>query len=194
MHTVFERLLLNQEHLNSTEIETLSQLDFGEQRARLIIDQGVAAARTALSRYRLTEFVTEVRVDPGRRIGRCDFWGTADLIGADSERQVLLVGDFKTGRARVDVRNNTQLMCYALGSLDLVDFTPERVILAILQPPVLGSNPAIWETNISELRTFEKYVIGQAALTDQVETPPTPSKEACLWCPAKVVCPVWLDR
>lgn len=194
MHTVFERLLLNQGHLNPNEIKELSNLDFDENRARLIIDQGVVAARTALARYRLAEFVTEVRVDPGQRIGRSDFWGTADLIGADPLHRILMVGDFKTGRGRVDVRNNTQLMCYAMGSLDLVNFTPERVILAILQPPVWGSNPAVWETSISELRTFEKYVMGQAELTDQFETPPTPSKEACLWCPAKVVCPVWLAR
>lgn len=194
MHSVFERLLLNQEHLSPAEIEELSQLDFGEQRARQIIDQGVTAARVAMSRYKLSEFVTEVRVDPGRCIERDDFWGTADLIGADPHQRILLVGDFKTGRGRVDVRENKQLMSYALGSLELLNFTPERVILAILQPPLWGGNPAIWETSLMDLHAFEQYVKAQASLTDRIDTQPTPSEDACVWCPAKAVCPVWKAR
>jgi Protein of unknown function (DUF2800) len=104
MHAVFERLLLNQGHLTTEEIEELSMLDVGEQRARLIIDQGVQAARQTLAHYRLSEFITEVRVNPGHRIGRDDFWGTADLVAADAQRRILMVGDLKTGRGRVDVR------------------------------------------------------------------------------------------
>lgn len=191
MHSVFERRLLNQEHLTHEEIEELSTLDVGEQRARLIIDQGVHAARQTLAHYRLSEFITEVRVNPGRRIGREDFWGTADLVAADAQRRILMVGDFKTGRGRVDVRNNTQLLSYGLGSLELLDFVPVRVIFAIFQPPLLGAKPALWETNLNAIQEFESLVSERASQTDRSDIEPVPSSDACQWCPAKSLCPSW---
>lgn len=194
MHTVFERLLLNQEHLTLDEIKCLRLLDVGEQRARQIIDQGVQAARHTLVQYRLKEFLTEVRVNPGRRIGRDDFWGTADVVGADAQRRILMVGDLKTGRGRVNVRNNTQLLSYGLGGLDLINFIPERVIFAIFQPPLWGAKPVLWETNFQALLDFESHVSVQAEKTDRPGIPPTPKDEACQWCPAKAVCPVFVAK
>jgi hypothetical protein len=191
MHSVFERLLLNQEHLTPEEIEELSLLDVGEQRARSIIDQGVQAARQTLANYSLTEFITEVRVNPGLRIGRDDYWGTADVVGADAKRRILMVGDLKTGRGRVDVRHNTQLLSYGLGSLELLDFVPDRVVFAIFQPPLWGSKPALWETNLHVLKEFETLVSMRAHETDRHNVEPAPNSDACQWCPAKSVCPAW---
>jgi hypothetical protein len=194
MHLVFERLMLNQEHLTPQEIEELSLLEVGEQRARQIINQGVQAARDTLVQYRLKEFLTEVRVNPGRRMGRDDYWGTADVVGADAQQRILMVGDLKTGRGKVDVRNNTQLLSYGLGSLELINFIPERVIFAIFQPPVWGAKPAIWESNLQALLDFESHALVQAEKTDQLGVQPTPNAEACQWCPAKTVCPVFTSH
>lgn len=189
MHTVFERQLLNQSHLHEPEIEFLLECGVPEVRARQIIDQGVRAARRVLSQFQITEYLTETRVDPGQAIGRTDFWGTADLIGAEPKNRTLLVGDLKTGRGRVDVVANDQLLSYAVGALALVNFKPTRIVLAIFQPPLLGDVPAVWETDAHTLDQFCKFIKKRAALTDVDDHPPQPSEEACLWCPAKQVCP-----
>jgi hypothetical protein len=44
-------------------------------------------------------------------------FGTADLIVLDETQGELVVCDLKTGYTPVDVRKNSQLMCYALGAL-----------------------------------------------------------------------------
>jgi hypothetical protein len=44
-------------------------------------------------------------------------FGTADLIVLDEAQGELVVCDLKTGYTPVDVRKNSQLMCYALGAL-----------------------------------------------------------------------------
>jgi len=193
MHTIFERLLLNQSHLHEPEIEFLEQCGIPETRARQIIDQGVQAARRVLRQFQIKEFLTETRVDPGRTIGRSDFWGTADLIGACAAGEILLIGDFKTGRGRVDVIANDQLLSYALGALSLLSFEPTRIVLAIFQPPWLGDFPAVWETDRETLKQFQDFIAERAALTDQPEYPPQPSEDACAWCPAKHICPAHVN-
>ena len=189
MHSVFERRLLGQSDFFNSEIQALAEFDVGEARARQIVDQAVVAAYSALAQYGITEYLTERRVNPGELVEREDFWGTADLIGANQANQTLLVGDLKTGRGRVEVEFNDQLLSYALGCLDLLDFEPERIVLAIFQPPLLGDRPALWETDAKTLRDFQVFVARQAALTDQIDLAPTASEEACMWCPARAICP-----
>jgi hypothetical protein len=189
MHSVFERQLLNQSHLHDPEIEFLQECGVPEVRARQIIDQGVRAARRVLSQFQITEYLTETRVDPGQAIGRTDFWGTADLIGAEGKNRILLVGDLKTGRGRVDVVGNDQMLSYAIGALSLLNFKPTRIVLAIFQPPLLGEFPAVWETDAHTLDQFRDFIEERAALTNVQDYPPQPSEQACLWCPAKQVCP-----
>jgi len=175
LHAVFERQMLGQSHLHEHEIEWLSELDMGEARAR----------------YGIAEFLLERRVDPGAVIGRTDFWGTADLIGANADRRLLLVGDLKTGRGAVEVEGNDQMLAYALGSLALLNFVPQRIVLAVFQPPVLGDQPALWETDLETLLSFKRFISERAALTDG-DHPPQPSDDACQWCAAKSICPAWV--
>lgn len=189
MHAVFERRLLNQHDFTPEEIELLAEFDVSQSRAQLIVNQAEAAARTTLQQHNLVEFLTETRVDPGAVIGRTDFWGTADLIAADQNTGTLLVGDLKTGRGRVEVEFNDQLLSYAVGAEALLEFTPHRIVLAVFQPPVYGNRAALWETTVDTLRDFSRYAGERARLTDASSVEPTPSDEACQWCPAKAVCP-----
>jgi hypothetical protein len=191
LHAVVERQLLGQSHLQQHEIEQLSEFDVGELRARMIVDQGVSAAKSAMVRHRMTDFLVETRVDPGRSMGRTDFWGTADLIAADEATRTLLVGDLKTGRGRVEAEANDQLLSYALGALDLLAFEPQRIVLAIFQPLLLGDRPALWETGLDTLYLFRSYIAERAAMTDRDDVEPEPSEEACQWCPARAICPAW---
>lgn len=189
MHEVFERQLLGQHHFTSAEIESLAEFNVPESRARLIVDQAVTSARQTLQQFHLSEFLTETRVDPGAVIGRDDFWGTADLIAADAATRTLLVGDLKTGRGRVDAEFNDQLLSYGLGAMPLLEFEPERVVLAIYQPPVNGVRPSVWQTTPDTLREFAQFARVQAKQTDIKNALPTPSSEACQWCPARTICP-----
>ena len=189
MHTVFERRLLNRHNFTHDEIESLAQFDVPESRARLIVDQAEVAARSTMQQHGFVEFLTETRVDPGAVIGRSDFWGTADLIAADPHTATLLVGDLKTGRSKVEPEFNDQLLAYGLGALSLLKFTPRRVLLAVFQPPVYGTRAAVWETTPDVLSEFANYARDRAQLTDSAATVPTPSVEACQWCPAKANCP-----
>lgn len=189
MHTVFERRLLNKHDFTAKEFIQLAEFDVSEGRARQIVDQAETAARAVLHQYNLIEFLTETRVDPGAVIGRTDFWGTADLIAADPNSRTLLVGDLKTGRGRVEVEFNDQLLAYAMGAEALLEFTPRRVVLAVFQPPVYGNRAAVWETTTDTLRDFSRYAGERARLTDAPSIETTPSNEACQWCPAKAVCP-----
>jgi hypothetical protein len=191
LHAVVERQLLGQSHLHEHEIEMLAEFDVGEMRARMIVDQGVSAARSAMARHRMSEFLVETRVDPGHTMGRTDFWGTADLIAANADTRTLLVGDLKTGRGRVEVEANDQMLSYALGALELMDFEPQRIVLAIFQPMLLGDRPALWETGLDTLYLFRSYIAERAAMTDRDDVEPEPSDEACQWCPARAVCPAW---
>ena len=191
MHSGFERALLGEGHLTASELEALKQLGVAPERACQMVDEGVSAARALLSRYRLTEFLTEHRVNPGARIGRTDFWGTADVVAACERQGVLLVTDFKTGRVPVPPEENAQMLAYAAGSLDLLTFQPSRIVLAILQPPVWGDQPCVWETDLATLHAFEAYAQTQAALTDSPNMALNPSEAACQWCRGRAVCPAF---
>ena len=188
MHAVFERIMLGQDHIREDECDELTDLDWDPSYAVKLIDQSIVAARAALKRYGLSEFLTETRVNPGVRFGRSDLWGTADLIAADERSGILLVGDLKTGRGRVDVNFNDQMLTYAVGALDIITFVPKRIVLAIFQPVVLGTNPGLFETDMATIREFEEFLRTQAALTDVPDLEPTPDDYACRWCPAKPIC------
>ncbi len=190
MHDVFERRMLNQGDFSAKELDRLAQLEVSERRARQIVGDAITAAYTVLRRYGLEEFMTETRVNPGERLGRFDYWGTADLIAANADSGILLVGDLKTGRGRVDVEFNDQLLSYALGALALIDFKPRQIVLAIFQPPIHGGMPVTWETTLETVEAFAQFASKRASLTDDATTAPQPSQDACMWCPARSVCPI----
>ena len=194
MHTAFERRMLRQGDITQQEILELGFLDVGQNKATLIVDQGAEAAFKVLARFGIEDYLCEQRVDPGQFIGRTDFWGTADLVGANKSNKTLLVGDLKTGRGRVDPQFNEQMLSYALGALTLIDFVPNRIVLAIFQPPLLGATAAVWVTDLQTLDKFKEFARTQAALTDDLECQPNPSAEVCQWCPAKSICPAHQNK
>lgn len=62
----------------------------------------------------------EVRVDFSEFCGVPGQFGTADYITFSERDGELSVDDLKTGYTPVDVRKNSQLMCYALGTLAML--------------------------------------------------------------------------
>jgi hypothetical protein len=194
LHGAYERCQLGGTGLTRAELLHLEACGVSSARAHTILNQALRATATLFDRYGVRHFVTEVRVDPGRRIGRNDYWGTCDLLGVAPASRTVILADFKSGRGVVDPVDNLQLLSYCLGALDLLDFTPQRLVLAIVQPPVFGDEAAVWETTPDVLMQFEQYARERAAATDDPTALPVASPEACQWCPARPICPALCDE
>ena len=151
----------------------------------------------------VAEFVQlEMRADltrilhPGFEIdgNRVKTFGTADMVMVMKKTDgtyMLIVGDLKTGRHKVEAKENKQLMLYALGLLrklqTMYDITTVRLV--IFQPYCGGASE--WDITVEALEIFAKfaskravaaleaYARGKKGLT---RADFRPSVDACQWC------------
>jgi len=113
--------------------------------------------------------------------------GTADVVSYNWEKSVLVIADLKTGRGWVDA-DSDQMKIYALGMMQKLVKVFDKVRLTIVQPQT-GENRH-HEMTGDELMQWKADVLIPAVLAAADEfSEPTPSKEACQWCPAKMICP-----
>lgn len=114
--------------------------------------------------------------------------GTADVVAFNEDKSILEIADLKTGRQWVD-SDSPQMKIYALGVLKkYLSHSFEIIRLTIVQPQT-GENRTHVMT-ATELHEWADNVLMpsvNAAVKDT--TDPTPSKEACQYCPAKMICP-----
>jgi hypothetical protein len=113
--------------------------------------------------------------------------GTADVVAYNLEKSVLVIADLKTGRGWVDA-DSDQMRIYALGIMQKLVKVFDKVGLTIVQPQT-GENRH-HEMTGNELMQWKADILIPAvtAAKDQ-NSEPTPSKEACQYCPAKMICP-----
>lgn len=121
-------------------------------------------------------------------------FGTADLVAvmprADGDH-MLIIGDLKTGRHRVEAKENKQLMLYALGVMRRLrrkyDITLVRLV--IFQPYAGGESE--WDITPEALEQFGKFAAARAvkALDAFYKGKKNlkiadfkPSADACQWC------------
>lgn len=121
-------------------------------------------------------------------------FGTADLVAvmprADGEH-MLIIGDLKTGRHRVEAKENKQLMLYALGVMRRLrrkyDITLVRLV--IFQPYAGGESE--WDITPEALAQFGKFAAARAVMALDVFhkgrklvniSDFKPSADACQWC------------
>ncbi|USL86369.1 hypothetical protein CHD5UKE2_044 [Escherichia phage vB_EcoS-CHD5UKE2] len=151
----------------------------------------------------VAEFVQlEMRADltrilhPGFEIdgNKVKTFGTADMVMVMKKTDgtyMLIVGDLKTGRHKVEAKENKQLMLYALGLLrklqTMYDITTVRLV--IFQPYCGGASE--WDITVEALEIFAKfaskraidaldaYSRGKKGLT---RADFRPSVDACQWC------------
>lgn len=151
----------------------------------------------------VAEFVQlEMRADltrilhPGFEIdgNKVKTFGTADMVMVMKKTDgtyMLIVGDLKTGRHKVEAKENKQLMLYALGLLrklqTMYDITTVRLV--IFQPYCGGASE--WDITVEALEIFAKfaskravaaleaYARGKKGLT---RADFRPSVDACQWC------------
>jgi hypothetical protein len=117
--------------------------------------------------------------------------GTADVVAWDNEGECLEIADLKTGRNYVDA-DSSQMKLYALGAIkQMGDF--QRVKLTIVQPQT-GANRT-HEMLLADLLAWEMDVVMPAIeKAFNPDTYPTPSTNACKYCPAKLHCPALKEK
>ena len=113
--------------------------------------------------------------------------GTADVVAYNLNQSILEIADLKTGRMWVDA-DSAQMKIYALGVMRKLVKTFDTVRLTIVQPQT-------GENRTHEMTGDELFAWGETVLVPAIKaavlgtTEPTPSKDACQYCPAKMICP-----
>lgn len=128
---------------------------------------------------------TEVELDMSRWIP--EGHGTSDcLVLVDKELHVI---DFKYGKGvRVDAENNSQLMIYALGSLNLLDdiYDIDVVVMTIFQPRI-GNIGSHWISR-SDLLEWADETLRPIAEMAWKGCGELRSGDWCRWCLVKASC------
>ena len=122
-------------------------------------------------------------------------FGTADLVAvqelANTAEHMLIIGDLKTGRHRVEAKENKQLMLYALGVYRRLKrrYNITVVRLVIFQPYAGGASE--WDISVEGLELFAKFAQKRALLAldayfrgkkNLKASDFRPSTDGCQWC------------
>lgn len=122
-------------------------------------------------------------------------FGTADLVAvqelANTDEHMLIIGDLKTGRHRVEAKENKQLMLYALGVYRRLKrrYSVTTVRLVIFQPYAGGASE--WDISVEGLELFAKFAQKRALLAldayfrgkkNLKASDFRPSVDGCQWC------------
>lgn len=122
-------------------------------------------------------------------------FGTADLVAvqelANTDEHMLIIGDLKTGRHRVEAKENKQLMLYALGVYRRLKrrYNITVVRLVIFQPYAGGASE--WDVSVEGLELFAKFAQKRALLAldayfrgkkNLKASDFKPSVDGCQWC------------
>lgn len=122
-------------------------------------------------------------------------FGTADLVAvqelANTDEYMLIIGDLKTGRHRVEAKENKQLMLYALGVYRRLKrrYNITVVRLVIFQPYAGGASE--WDISVEGLELFAKFAQKRALLAldayfrgkkNLKASDFRPSVDGCQWC------------
>lgn len=122
-------------------------------------------------------------------------FGTADLVAvqelANTDEHMLIIGDLKTGRHRVEAKENKQLMLYAIGVYRRLKrrYNITVVRLVIFQPYAGGASE--WDISVEGLELFAKFAQKRALLAldayfrgkkNLKASDFRPSVDGCQWC------------
>lgn len=117
-----------------------------------------------------------------------DMYGTADAVIVE-DFGTLHVIDYKNGRMPVEVKNNPQLIFYALGIAHQYDYNFEEIGLVVIQP--LANHPEgpnrKWVVEADRIRDWE-MTFRKGVLAASKKNAPFNAGEHCFFCPAKSIC------
>jgi len=117
--------------------------------------------------------------------------GTCDVVGYSVKDSIIEIVDLKTGRNFVSA-DSAQLKIYALAMMKaLGDF--QTIRLTIVQPQV-GANRT-HEMSLYDLFQWRDNELMKAVNSiATMNAYPTPSRDACKYCPAKLHCPALREK
>lgn len=121
-------------------------------------------------------------------------FGTGDFSGYERATKTLHVVDYKHGRGvLVEVKENPQLLYYALGlllTLDLRLYPVNAVNITVVQPRMAHADGVVrhWVVDVQRVLDFAGDLLAAA---DAALAPNAPLKagEHCKFCPASAICP-----
>lgn len=152
----------------------------------VLTDQLVKTVKSSLDE--MGERVTgkqfrELKMPTWRTLGLSEpiIWGTADVVSLADDRAWLV--DFKYGKYPVSPENNSQLLTYAVGLLDLVDDAYEDFSLAILQPRA-KHHWRQWDIKLKDIKEWADKLRDYFANPSDKIVP----GNHCFFCPAKHKC------
>ena len=116
-------------------------------------------------------------------------FGTNDIL-IHKQGKHLVVADYKHGQSIVDVKENKQLLFYAVGAAETVNWEFETVELVIVQPRAPHAHGPIrsWTINNTYLKDWSKILVETAKAAD-LPGAPLVRGSWCGFCPAKGICP-----
>lgn len=120
--------------------------------------------------------------------------GTCDALIVDDKNKTLHIIDLKYGKGvKVEVINNTQLVLYALGAINDLQFLYdiEKVVLHIVQPRMC--NYQAQELSIKELESWKAFFIEKSQLALSENAPRIAGDKQCKFCKAKSICPEYQE-
>lgn len=169
IHALAEAILLGQPIDNTADMDELAMANEYVEFVEALVRDG--------------QLHVEVSVAEQLKMYNEHFGGTADAVIHHGE--LLEVIDLKTGNSPVQVRENKQLLTYALGAVNKVGWTGiKKVRLHIWQPGNISSV----EYPIARMKEWEAELvkIGQAA--DDPFAKANPYPKACFFCAGKAKC------
>ncbi len=131
--------------------------------------------------------IVEERVNFSRLTPIPNQGGTLDFAALSGDHALVI--DHKYGKGvRVDAKNNSQAMLYALGLLYQWDWEYDfkKFTLRIHQPRLDHFDE--WECTRDELMEFAGFVKARAAAAWKLNAPRTPDPKACQFCKVRTTC------
>lgn len=118
--------------------------------------------------------------------------GTLDVGAYDPERKTIFVGDLKFGFRFVDVRNNWQLLCYAVGLQDYFGIASDVDLwfdFLIVQPRSYHREGPVrrWKVHATEIRPLINQLTNAASLA-MSHNPSCYVNNGCNRCPGRSRC------
>lgn len=114
-------------------------------------------------------------------------FGTVDAIIYFPAIKTLHIIDFKYGIGKIEARDNSQLILYALGAFKFLNAEVSNIHLHIVQPRI--ENYDTWSINNLDLNKWANYLKERAEIALDSNAPRIPSEAACKYCRANATCP-----
>lgn len=122
-----------------------------------------------------------------------DGFGTADIVAIIEADGTIHIIDLKYGMRPVHAKNNSQLLCYALGVVEAYSFLYDwlesentKIVMTIHQPRI--NNVDSWTLSYNELMEEGEKIKAAAIKASEGPDEFNPGDHQCMYCPLSPIC------